>query len=295
MRGTPAEFKYGKRDVILYNLGIGARRDELPLIYEGDAQFHALPTFGVIPPHAAKAPYDLGEILPNFDERMLLAGEHYLEVFQRTIPSEGTLISSTHLVEVLDKGKDAVVRRGTTTVDAATGRPVFYNESASFIRWCGGFGGCRNSVRAGAAKAIVKIPSRAPDCVQEEKTNEEAAVLYRLCGDWNALHVDPAFSSRGGFEVPILHGLATFGISGKHVYRTFGPFKSIRARFAGALLPGQTLITEMWKEGSDSVVFRVKVKETGKLCITNAAVELMTAEPNSRGERGRPLLTVSKI
>ena len=276
MPGTPAEFIYDKRDVILYNLGIGAKRGDLHLIYEGDSQFQALPTFGVIPPHTAKAPYDLGEMLPNFDARMLLAGEHYLEVLQRTIPTEGTLISRTRLVEVLDKGKDAIVRRGTTTVDAATGRPVFYNESASFIRGCGGFGGPRNSVRPGAAKAGVNIPSRAPDWVQEEKTTEELAVLYRLCGDWNALHIDPAFSSRGGFEVPILHGLATFGIGGKHIYRIFGPFKSIRARFAGPVLPGQTLIMEMWKKGTDTVVFRMKVKETGKLCITNAAVELMT-------------------
>ena len=275
MPGTPAEFKYDKRDIILYNLGIGAKRDELHFIYEGDAQFQALPTFGVIPPHAAKAPYDLSEILPNFDPRMLLAGEHYLEILQHAIPTEGMLISRTHLVEVLDKGKDAVVRRGTTTVDAATQRPVFYNESASFIRGCGGFGGLRDSVRPDAAKAVVNLPSHGPDCVQEEKTIEELTVLYRLCGDWNPLHVDPAFSSRGGFEVPILHGLATFGISGKHIYRNFGPFKSIRARFAGPVSPGQTLITEMWKKGRNKVLFRVKVKETGKLCITNAVVELM--------------------
>ena len=273
--GIPAVFQYDNRDVILYNIGIGAKRGDLPFVYEGDPQFQALPTFGVIPSHVAKTPYDLNEILPNFDPRMLLAGEHYLEILQYPIPTKATLVSKIHLVEVLDKGKDAVVRRGSTTVDAVTGKPVFYNESASFIRGCGNFGGPRRPVINGPATATINVPSRKPDYVQEEKTTEELAVLYRLCGDRNALHVDPTFSAAGGFSVPILHGLATFGISGKHVYRKFGPFKSMRARFAGPVLPGQTLITEMGKQGSDGIVFQVRVKETGMLCITNAAVKLM--------------------
>ena len=278
MVGVPAELKYDNREVIFYNLGIGARRTDLRFVFEGDPQFQALPTFGVIPAYAAQTPYNLEDILPNFDPRMLLAGEHYLEILRYPIPTKATLVSTTHLVEVLDKGKDAVVRRGNITVDAATGKPVFYNENASFIRGCGGFGGPKKPSDRGAVTAANIAPSRNPDYVQEEKTSKEIAALYRLSGDRNPLHIDPTFSAKGGFKAPILHGLATMGISGKHIYTKFGPFKSIKARFAGTVLPGDTLVTEMWKEGRNRIVYQVRVKESGKLAITNAAVELMVQD-----------------
>lgn len=189
------------------------------------------------------------------------------------LQTSGTLKSTTNLIEVVDKGNAAIVRRGNTTTDES-GRPVFYNESVAFIRNSGGFGGGRKPSYRGAATAANNPPSRSPDKVVEEKTSEDLAALYRLMGDYNPLHIDPAFSKVGGFETPILHGLATFGISGKHVYQAYGPYKSIKVRFAGTVLPGQTIVTEMWKEGS-KIVYRAKVKETGKPCISNAAVELM--------------------
>ena len=223
----------------------------------------------------AQTPYNLRDILPNFDPHMLLAGEHYLEILQFPIPTKANLVSKAHLVEVLDKDEAAVVYRGNTAFDAATGKPVFYNENASFIRGCGGFSGPKKPSDRGAATAANYAPSRSLDYVQEEKTSEELAVLYRLNGDRNPLHVDPTFSAKGGFNVPILHGLAVMGISGKNIYNKFGPFKSIKARFAGAVFPGETLITEMWVEGSNRIVYQVRVKESGKLAITNAAVELM--------------------
>jgi multifunctional beta-oxidation protein len=87
------------------------------------------------------------------------------------------------------------------------------------------------------------------------------------------LHIDPKFAKAGGFKDPILHGLCSFGFSGKHIVQTYGQFKSIKVRFAGTVLPGETLVTEMWKEGS-TIIFQTKVKETGKLCIASAGVEL---------------------
>jgi multifunctional beta-oxidation protein len=90
---------------------------------------------------------------------------------------------------------------------------------------------------------------------------------------FSPLHVDPAFAKMGGFKMPILHGLCFFGIAGKAVYKHFGPYKNIKVRFAGTVNPGETLVTEMWKEGN-KVIFQTKVKETGKLALTSAAVEL---------------------
>lgn len=278
VKSTPVTYNYTDRDVILYNLGLGAKRTDLSLVYEGDDNFQVLPTFGVVPTYFAKAPWELKDLLPNFDYRRLLHGEQYLEIKQFPIPTSGTLKSETHLIEVVDKGNAAIVRRGNTTTDSS-GKPVFYNESVIFIRDAGGFGGGKRPSDRGAATAANDPPSRSPDKVVEEKTSEDLAAIYRLMGDWNPLHIDPEFSKVGGFEIPILHGLATFGITGKHVFQSYGPFQNIKVRFAGIVLPGQTIVTEMWKEGG-KIIYRGKVKETGKPCISNAAVELMGGKSN---------------
>ncbi|PNS16318.1 Peroxisomal hydratase-dehydrogenase-epimerase [Sphaceloma murrayae] len=268
------EFKYDERDVILYNLGVGAKRTDLPLVFEQADNFQVLPTFGVIPPFNAVSPFSMGDVLPNFSPMMLLHGEQYLEIRQFPIPTEATLVSYPSLVEVVDKGNAGIVVTGSTTKDKRTGKDVFYNESTVFVRGSGGFGGPNKGTDRGAATRVYKTPSRKPDAVVEEATNEEQAAVYRLSGDRNPLHIDPEFSKVGGFPTPILHGLAFFGIAGKAVYRTFGQFKNIKVRFAGTVLPGQTLVTEMWKEGN-VVIFQTKVKETGKLCIAGAGAELV--------------------
>jgi multifunctional beta-oxidation protein len=266
-------FQYDDKDVILYNLGLGAKRTELPLVFENDDKFQVLPTFGVIPPFNAVAPYSMDEVMPNFSPMMLLHGEQYLEIRKFPIPTTAKLVSYPKLIEVVDKGAAAVLYSGTTTRDANTGEDIFYNESAVFVRGSGGFGGPSKNADRGAATRVHKAPARAPDAIVEEKTSPDQAALYRLSGDRNPLHIDPEFSKVGGFKDPILHGLCFFGISGKHVYQTFGAFKNIKVRFAGTVIPGQTLVTEMWKEGN-TVVFQTKVKETGKLCIAGAGAEL---------------------
>ena len=275
--GPASEYSYDERDVILYNLGLGAKRTELPLVFENADNFQVLPTFGVIPPFGSKLPFGFDEIMPNFSPMMLLHGEQYLELRKFPIPTEAKLVSHAKLIEVVDKGAAALATTGTVTKDARTGEDVFYNESTVFVRGSGGFGGPSKGTDRGASTASYKPPSRSPDKVVTEKTNEDQAALYRLSGDRNPLHIDPEFSKIGGFKDPILHGLCFFGISGKHVYQTFGEFKNIKVRFAGSVIPGQTLVTEMWKEGN-RVIFQTKVKETGKLCIAGAAAEL-TGKP----------------
>ncbi|KAK3897881.1 peroxisomal hydratase-dehydrogenase [Staphylotrichum tortipilum] len=272
--GKGTEYKYTDRDVMLYNLGIGAKRTDLRYVFEGAEDFQVIPTFGVIPPFDAETPFSLDDIVPNFNPMMLLHGEQYLEVKKYPIPTSGRLISKSRLLEVVDKGNAAIVKTGVTTVNAETGEELFYNESTIFLRGCGGFGGQKKAADRGASTAANKPPARKPDVVVEEATTEEQAAVYRLSGDYNPLHVDPSFAKMGGFKVPILHGLCFFGIAGKAVYEKFGAFKNVKVRFAGTVNPGQTLVTEMWKEGG-KVIFQTKVKETGKLAIGGAAAELV--------------------
>ena len=268
------DFAYTDRDVILYNLSLGATRTQLPLVYENNDDFQVLPTFGVIPPFGASGPYNMADLMPNFSPMMLLHGEQYLEIRKFPIPTAAKLVSYPQLIEVLDKGAAAVMVQGTTTKDARTGEDVFYTESSVFVRGSGGFGGSKSLPDRGAATAVHKPPQRKPDAVREQKTSDDQAALYRLNGDRNPLHIDPEFAAMGGFKDPILHGLCFMGISGKHVFESFGAFKSVKVRFAGTVVPGQTLVTEMWKEGG-KVVFQTKVKETGKLCIAGAGAELL--------------------
>lgn len=276
LKSEGSEYSYDDKDVILYNIGIGAKGTELKYVYESSDAFQALPTFGVVPMFGAAAPFSMEEILPDYSPMMLLHGEQYLEIRKYPIPTAATLISYPQLVEVIDKGNAAVLVTGTTTKIAATGEDVFYNEMSAFIRGCGGFGGQSKGRSRGSATAVHSSPQRQPDVSIEEKTSNDQAALYRLSGDRNPLHIDPEFSKVGGFETPILHGLCFFGISGKHIYQTYGPFKNIKVRFAGTVIPGQTLKTEMWREGR-KVIFQTKVVETGKLCIAGAGAELVAS------------------
>jgi multifunctional beta-oxidation protein len=272
--GTP--FNYEDRDVILYNLSLGAKRTDLPLVYENNDQFQALPSYGVVPWFNTATPWNMDDLVKDFSPMMLLHGEQYMEVRKFPIPTTANTLTYPKLIDVIDKGNAAIVVAGYTTKDAKTGEDLFYNESSVFIRGSGGFGGSPKptAVRPKAATAAYKAPQRQPDAVVEEKTSEDQAALYRLNGDRNPLHIDPEFSKVGGFKTPILHGLCSLGVSAKAVFSKYGPYKNLKVRFAGVVLPGQTLKTEMWKEGN-TVLFQATVVETGKPAITGAGAELL--------------------
>ncbi|KAI7848797.1 hypothetical protein BDC45DRAFT_574559 [Circinella umbellata] len=273
-------FEFGEREVILYALGVGCKRQDLRFVYENDENFGTLPTFGVIPSFTIMSGLPFGDILPNFNPMMLLHGEQYLEV-KKAIPTSGTLKSEARIVEITDKGKGASVVVGVTSTDE-TGDVVFENEFTLFIRGSGNFGGPKKGADRGAATAANVPPQRKPDAVITEKTSEDQAALYRLSGDYNPLHLDPQMAAVGGFDVPILHGLCSFGFSAKHVLKTFGnndpaTFKNIKGRFAKHVFPGETLETSMWKEGN-KVIFSTRVVERDVVAISAAAVEFATAE-----------------
>ncbi|KAK8051262.1 hypothetical protein PG993_002647 [Apiospora rasikravindrae] len=279
-KSPETEFSYSERDCMLYNLGIGAKRTEIPYVFEGHEDFQVLPTYGVIPAFDVNTPYSMDQVVPNFNPMMLLHGEQYLEIKKYPIPTAARTKSYAKLIEVVDKGSAAILKGGVLTKNAETGEDLFYNESTVFLRGAGGFGGQRKPQDRGASTAVNSPPKRMPDVVVESTTTEEQAAVYRLSGDYNPLHVDPNFAKMGGFKRPILHGLCFMGIAGKAVYEKFGAFKNIKVRFAGTVLPGETLVTEMWKDGN-KVIFQAKVKETGKMAISGAAAELVDGSSSS--------------
>ncbi len=276
-----------KRDMSLYALGVGAGADptdakDLQLVYEMSRDgFRTLPTFGVVPPinamlESAKAGVKAPGL--NYGLDRLLHGEQYTEVL-RPIPAEGTLTHKSKITDIWDKGKNAVVITETKSFDE-DGDLLVVNRFSAVIRGAGGFGGERGPGGDGDNAP----PDREPDAVIKQSINASQALLYRLSGDWNPLHADPGMAKMFGFERPILHGLCTFGHAARHVITAFCEgdprlFKSIQVRFAGSVYPGETLVTEMWKEDDLKVVLRCKVAERDEAVITRAAVELYAEIP----------------
>lgn len=242
-------------------------------MYEGDDNFRVLPSFGMAVKFNAELPFSFADVVPNFSPAKLLQGEEYLEVRSFPIPTEATLIVYPRLIEVLDKGEATVLTFSCNIKNKTTGKDLFYTESTAFIRGSGGFGGVSKGQDRGASTRNHKPPQRKPDVVVEQKTTESQAAMYRLTGDRNPLHIDPNFAQMGGFKKPILHGLCSLGIAVKAVEDSYGQIKNVKVRFAGVVVPGETLVTEQWKEGK-LVIFQTKVKETGKLCIAGAGAEL---------------------
>lgn len=273
----PIEHRYDERDVIFYALTVGAcaqdpsNPKELKFCYENSSEGLAvLPTFGVIPPFRALAAV-FGVPGIEVNPLMILHGEQYLEIRHHPIPTRGVLRSTPRIQNIYDKGKGALILLDTVTVDEK-GQEIFFNTFSLFVRGEGGFGGERGPDPGN------NPPERPPDRVHEEPTSQNQALLYRLNADLNPLHADPNVAQMVGYPKAILHGLCTFGFVGRAVLSHFCDydprlFRSIKVRFSSHVFPGETIITEMWKEGN-KVIFKARTKERGLDVITNAAVEI---------------------
>ncbi|MGH7804427.1 MAG: MaoC/PaaZ C-terminal domain-containing protein, partial [Candidatus Binatia bacterium] len=235
--------------------------------YEGNLK--VLPSFGVVPVFGA-----LGSLagIPGVESNfaLVLHGEQDIEI-HRPIPTSAEVENETRLAGIYDKGKAALI-----VLEVATklkgGEPLFTNRFSIFARGEGGFGG-----EAGP-KPSNEAPSRAPDASFESPTTPNQALLYRLSGDKNPLHADPDFAKMGGFDKPILHGLCTFGVACKAIVDGLldGDVKKVaryQVRFAGVVYPGETVVTNAWKENG-KILISATTKERGQPVLSNAAITL---------------------
>ena len=266
---------YTEKDAILYALGLGLghdplNADELPFVYEKSIKL--LPTFAVVLGWPGFWARDLDT---GIDWVKLVAGEQGL-VLHRPLTPRGTVVGKTRVTEIIDKGpgKGALVYSERVLVDKATGEQIATAAQTAFCRGDGGFGGPPRE-----APPVHAIPERAPDQVCDLPTRPETALIYRLSGDPNPLHVDPAVAKAAGFPRPILHGLATFGIAGHAILKCLCGYDPVRlvaiaGRFSAPVFPGETIRTEMWRDGP-VVSFRARVIERDVIALNNGRAKIV--------------------
>lgn len=258
-------------DVILYHLGVGAGietpTDPAELEYLFEVNLKVLPSFGVIPPFSAM--WSLNGF-PGIDINMMMVlhGEQEIRL-HRPIPPEATVTNTARVAGLRDKGRAAVIDVEVETA-LADGSPLFTNTFSIFARGEGGFGG------EPGTSTTVEPPARDPDVVVASPTLPHQALIYRLSGDKNPLHADPAFARLAGFEAPILHGLSSFGVVCKAVVDgvldgDVARVSGYGARFAGVVYPGETVVTSAWRTDAGLVV-TATTAERGSPVLANCLI-----------------------
>jgi acyl dehydratase len=263
-----------KRDCILYALGIGLGGDpldtaQLRFVYED--RLAAVPTMAVV---LAYPGFWVKDKATGIDWLRVVHGEQAITL-HRPLPVAAELIGTSRITGIVDKGagKGAVLYSERRISDAATGALYATLAMSTFCRGDGGFGG-----PSGPSWPVHAIPERAPDVTCDLPTLPQQALLYRLNGDDNPLHADPAVARAAGFPRPILHGLCTLGIAGHALLRRccdYDParMRSLALRFSAPVYPGETLRTEMWRDGA-IISFRTRALERDVVVLNNGRMEI---------------------
>lgn len=256
-QGEPFVVSWNSKDCLLYAVGIGAGANDLAFTTENsiDVKQQVYPTFPVI---ITRDPGSPMRNIGTFNPAMLVHGQQAVTL-HRPVPVEGSARMVTRITGIYDKGKGAVVATEQVAVDANDGSPMFTLNSSAFIRGEGGWGGDRGP---GGDKNVP--PSRAADHTVTYATSPDQAYVYRLSGDRNPLHSDPKFAAMGGFDRPILHGLCTYGFTGRALLKSLcdndaARFTHIEGRFASPVFAGESLTISIWTTNPGEAVFTTAV------------------------------------
>lgn len=274
LKGWPipeARQTYGTRETILYGLGIGCGTDptdggELSYVYENGLK--AFPSMALVLGYPGFWLRDPGT---GVDWRRILHGEQQL-VLHQELPPAASVVGRSRVLEVYDKGagRDALLVSTRDVLDEASGNLLATSTSTLVLRGAGGFGGAASSPSAASP-----LPDRPPDHTVSIATSAQAALIYRLSGDLNPLHADPAAAAQAGFPKPILHGLCTFGVASRALVGSIGggdpdSLREVSARFSAPVYPGETIVTDIWTKGR-SAQFRCHVQEREQIVLTNGS------------------------
>ncbi len=254
---------YTSTDAMLYALGVGMAQDPLDreeLRYVTEDDLRVLPSMAAV--LAGPGFWIRNSPETGIDYVRLVHGEQSVTLHQ-PLPAGGTLIGTTRVTRVVDKGagKGALVHSEKTLIDAASGALVATSESVTFCRADGGFSANGGGDAPGPSPKAT--PDTPPELTLDFPTRPEAALIYRLSGDFNPLHSDPEVAAKAGFARPILHGLATYGAACHGLIKGYCGYqparlKSMSARFSAPTYPGDLIRLECWKVG-DEVAFRARV------------------------------------
>ncbi len=250
--GRPVRRSWSSKDALLYAVGVGSGTSELAFTTENtkDLAQRVLPTFAVII-GGGGVPMDA---IGSFNPALMVHGEQGIELFDE-IPPDGEIESVGKVTAIWDKGSAAVLEFESTSTNVATGKPLLKTRTSLFCRGEGGWGGDRGPSEK------VEFPDREPDQQVTYATREDQALTYRLSGDRNPLHSDPSFAALGGFEKPILHGLCTWGFTGRALLHALcegdpSRFKSMNSRFSKPVIPGDELTISIWVVDDGKALFR---------------------------------------
>lgn len=268
------EHSYTDKDAMLYALGVGVGLEPLDasqLDFAYEKNLKALPSFCCVLGYPG---FWVRNLDTGIDWVRIVNGEQGFRLHAPLKPT-GTVIGKSRIVDLIDKGpgKGALVYTERAVTDKATGTLIATVTQTTFCRADGGFGG-----PAKEQPPAHKIPERAPDLVCDLPTRPEQALIYRLSADRNPLHVDPEVAKAAGYPRPILHGLATFGVVGHALLRSLcgydpAKFAGMSGRFSAPVFPGETIRTEMWRDGG-VVSFRATVIERNVVAMNNGRAEI---------------------
>jgi len=273
-------FNYTQRDTMLYALGIGMGAQatdpgQLRFVYEKDLQLvPSMATTMGSPGSWSRDPST------GIDFFKLVHGEQDLRIF-RPLPPQGSLVARSRIHSITDKGagKGAVIVILRDLLEAGTGELVAQNSSLTFLRGDGGFS-AETGISDPAPAALPAIEDRPADIEVSLSSLEQAALIYRLSGDYNPLHADPEFAAKAGFSRPILHGLCTYGMACHAVLRTVCDYDATRfrrfaARFTSPVFPGETIRFQIWKDGPGVLRLRAHVDARSVVVLNNCIVEVI--------------------
>jgi acyl dehydratase len=253
----PSKATWTSKDALLYAVSLGCGVGELQYTTENTSgvEQQVLPTFPVVVAGGGDAFGAIGE----YNRAMMVHGSQAVTL-HRPLPPTGSASVVTKVAGLYDKGKAAVaVFESNATGD--DGAPLYTTTTSLFIRGEGGWGGDR-----GPSGPQNVPPDRSPDRSITFHTSPNQALLYRLNGDRNPLHSDPSFAAMGGFDQPILHGLCSYGFTGRALLHGLcggesARFKHMEGRFASPVLPGEALTTDMWITAPGEAVFATSVAD----------------------------------